>query len=265
MKACLRGKLETLQEELFSLQPGLIAVSGGVDSRFLLHAALLNKFDFQAVFFSGPLQTPLEKAVAVNWLLQQKVAFHVIFTDPLQVNGVGDNSVMRCYHCKRAMFGQALQLSRKLGLQAVLDGTQADDTREYRPGLRALQEIGIHSPLAVAGLTKNEIREIARELGLDSPEQPSRPCLLTRFSYGLTPSEEELVLVARAEAMLYDAGFENFRLRVLPERIVLQLAVSERKLWEEHKEAMLLRMRSIGIDIGQTFFSEKVSGFFDRA
>ncbi|MFP4071239.1 MAG: PP-loop superfamily ATP-utilizing enzyme [Desulfovibrionales bacterium] len=265
MGRSLQGKLDALYRELETLQPGLIAVSGGVDSRFLLHAALSRGLRYQAVFFSGPHQGAADKEYAVRWLVSQPVPFHVMYVDLLQVEGVGDNSELRCYFCKQALFRHARTLGRQLGLESILEGSQADDTGEYRPGLRALRELGIKSPLATAGLSKKEIRGAARKLGLERPDQPSRPCLLTRFSYGFAPTPRDLALVTRAEELLFEAGFASFRIRVLPGRVVLQLAEEEKDRFHQKGAAVVQHVKTLGLTIDEILFTQRVSGFFDQA
>lgn len=250
--------------------PGLIAVSGGLDSRFLAFCARRVSPNYRAVFFAGPHMTDDETADALAWLGCSGLIFHIVEQDPLLVPGVADNTRERCYLCKQALFAAANKLARIMGLAHVLDGTNASDLDKFRPGLKALQEQNVKSPLAEAGLTKDDIRSAARHLGLDNPDQPSRPCLLTRFEYGLSLDRKVIKRLNRAENMLRSLNLLRFRLRILGDsttkpRFLLQVDPLEKDKWLELEAKALAKLADLGFAPLEVSLETEVSGFFDRA
>lgn len=257
-------KLVELRSVLERLQPGLVAVSGGLDSRLLAHLAWKWGFDYQGVHLTGPHIALHESGAAVAWLAATGKPFHTLTTNPLRYASVLRNSVNRCYTCKKVMFLRVKELARDLRRPNILEGTHSSDTNRYRPGLKALKELSIKSPLAQVGLTKPELREIAREQGLDNPDQPSRPCLLTRFDYDLILTQEQLERTAAAELGLQQLGLKEYRLRIHHEdRFVLQLHPEERSRWEEIQTDGKSVLQSHGFEGTRVIFNENMSGYFD--
>ena len=202
-----------------------VAYSGGLDSRFLCHAALLLGCDVLAVHVFGPHIPPQESAGATAWAQQRGLPLHTARFDPLALPEVDTNSPQRCYGCKTGLVNLLrAELAAMTGQgqgRVLCDGTNADDLLAYRPGLRALEEGRVRSPLAEAGLSKAAIREAARATGLDRPEQRARPCLLTRMTYGMRPDAATLARLAAAEEELAAAGpLGDFRLRLTPEPVL---------------------------------------------
>jgi uncharacterized protein len=262
--AALARKLDALRAGLDALGPCLIAVSGGLDSRFLAHMAWAGNARHHAVFFSGPHMTPGEIKACRAWLDRSGQAFHIVEFSPLDIPDARANLRDRCYHCKLASFARGQGLRQELGLNFLLDGSNASDLKEFRPGRRALQDLAVRSPLAEHALTKEEIRRAAWELGLGDPGQPSRACLLTRFEYGYAPDPTLMTRIGRAEDALMALGVLHFRLRALRDgRFLLQLALSEKKIWELNQEQGLRILRSAGVDAPELLFAERVSGYFD--
>lgn len=200
-----------------------IAYSGGLDSRFLAHAANLANLEPELLHAHGPHIASGENRYARDWAIKNRMQLHILQADPLTVPEVAANDRMRCYHCKKALFSRLLAEAKGLPL---CDGTQASDSGTYRPGRAALQELGIRSPLAEAGLAKSEIRLLAAKTGMDNPGQKARPCLLTRFAYDLPPNRPALAALDKAEQRIesalhrfypcsIDAELPDFRLRHL--------------------------------------------------
>ena len=186
-----------------------VAYSGGLDSRFLCHAALLCGCDVLAVHVYGPHIPPQESAGAEAWARQRGLPLITAFFDPLALPEVESNSPQRCYGCKTGLvelLRGELAASAEGSGRVLCDGTNADDLQAYRPGLRALEEGRVRSPLAEAGLSKAAIREAARATGLDRPQQRARPCLLTRMAYGMRPDAATLARLAAAEDALVHIG-----------------------------------------------------------
>lgn len=211
-----------LQSELRAHTEGGIALafSGGVDSTLLLaELADLRKasyFPLLAVYFHSTFQTEAEARHAWTLAEQYGVPFVQMDVDLLAVPGISCNPEDRCYRCKHRLFSELLALAKKRGLHVVMDGSNADDARTYRPGRRALQELGVVSPLAACGWSKAEVRARAASLSVPVAAKPSTPCLATRFPYGTELTAEAFERVAAAERMLRgclgEAG--NIRVRV---------------------------------------------------
>jgi len=213
--SALSGKLSSLWSLLHEVSPVLVAYSGGVDSTTLLHAAAmrLGSEAVLAVTASGDVHTDGEAANAIEGAATIGVPHLVISTQELEIPGFSDNPPERCYHCKRSLYGRLMDIARDNGLKTVIDGANADDSHDHRPGLKASRELGVRSPLAEAGLTKEEVRTLAHEWGLTGWDRPSSPCLASRFPYGDRITKEALVMVAEAEAYLHDLGLETVRVR----------------------------------------------------
>lgn len=261
----LKFKVERAFGLIQASGPSLLAVSGGLDSRFLSWLAWEGGLNHEAVFFSGPHLAESEIHYARRWLEGRAPGWSEIAVSPLTDEAVRRNAKDRCYHCKYALFSRALEVARERGFAGVMDGTNASDLATYRPGIRALKELGVQSPLAGAGLTKGEIRLAGRLLGLPEPEQPARPCLLTRFGYGVSADEETLARIGRCEDALAALGFTDFRLRVPADgRFVLQLGEGDKSRWEKKggtaREAFLRE----GISVFETVVTQSVSGWYDR-
>ena len=211
----LDGKASSLESLLSELSPVLVAYSGGVDSATLLTAAWrrLGEDAVLAVTANGDVHTDEEAASAVDSAASLGVPHLVITTAELRIPGFAENSPDRCYECKRSLYGQLVDIARENGLKTVIDGANIDDYQDHRPGLRAAEESGVRSPLAEVGLTKEEVRALAREWGLGHWDKPSSPCLASRFPYGERITEEALTMVAEAERYLRSLGFETVRVR----------------------------------------------------
>ncbi|MFW6324950.1 MAG: PP-loop superfamily ATP-utilizing enzyme [Desulfovibrionales bacterium] len=260
-----RSKLDLLRDLLNSWSPSLIAVSGGIDSRFLSWTAVEQERRNEFIYFKGPHQDEAGKREALSWLTSLCARFHVVEFDPLAVPPLSTNPRDRCYLCKKHMFSKAREIAEKRGLRHILDGTQADDLTGYRPGRKAARELGVLSPLARTGLTKAEIRFSALEAGLSRPEQPARPCLLTRFPYGYTVTHKELGQIARGEEILRNAGIQKMRLRKqMGGEFLLQIDLREEKVWERAANQVVQSLRQEFITIRKVVYSPGVSGFFDK-
>lgn len=200
--------LERLHALLARYSPLALAFSGGLDSRFLAHAAALRSNEGVALHLfhiTGPHVPEEETLAARQWAEARGLPLLLLPVNPLALEGVRSNSPQRCYYCKTELFSrlrEAVNNHGELGAYTICDGTNADDCGMYRPGLRALEELGIRSPLAEAGIGKPLIRSLGRSMGLDNPEQAARPCLLTRFAYDVPASPPALQSLAVAEARI---------------------------------------------------------------
>lgn len=195
-----------------------VAFSGGVDSSLILYYACQTAKEegkkVYAMILHTMLQTKSEICRAKEAAVGMGAVPVVLEVDEWGEAGIEDNPPDRCYRCKRYLFGRMKEEAGKLGVSVILEGTNEDDLHVYRPGLRAVRELGICSPLADAGMTKEEVRREAGRLGLAVADKPSSPCLATRFPYGTKLTEEKLKRVEQAEAYLKNLGAENVRLRI---------------------------------------------------
>ena len=212
----LRAK--QLRDCLYSVSPDKkisIAYSGGLDSRFLSYFADSTGFTVELLHVQGPHVSPEETREAVQWAQQHGLPIRVLEINPLQIPEVAINSRERCYFCKHALFSTL----KKTASYPLCDGTNHSDLGQYRPGIRALKDLDIRSPLAEAGLKKSDIREIGRSIGLDHADQASRPCILTRFPYDRPLDVNEIRSVMQAELKISEflrkemIGPFRFRLR----------------------------------------------------
>ncbi len=208
-------KYNKLQENLKDLGRVMIAFSSGVDSTFLLKAAhdVLGE-NAIAITAGASLFPEREKSEAIDFCIRENIRHIILDRDVFSINGFADNPPDRCYLCKHALFSGFLKAASEEQIRYVAEGSNMDDKDDYRPGLRAIKELGIISPLQEAGLYKNEIRFLSRKLGLDTWEKPSFACLASRFVYGETITNEKLLMVDRAEKLLLEMGFEQFRVRI---------------------------------------------------
>lgn len=209
-----RGKLEKALSALAARGKLCAAFSGGVDSALLVKLACGLGLEVHAVTFDSTLQPAQDAARAARQAAEYGARHLILPVDPLAHPLVRSNSRDRCYHCKRALFAALREYAREQGIDAVIDGTNADDLEQYRPGLRALRELSIESPLARLGFTKKDVRALAEEIGLDVARRPSSPCLATRFPYGAVLTPEALDRCGKAEEWMRALGFPVVRVRV---------------------------------------------------
>ncbi|TAL36808.1 MAG: ATP-dependent sacrificial sulfur transferase LarE [Spirochaetes bacterium] len=208
-------KLAFLKELIRACESALVAFSGGVDSALVLavaREALGGRV--LAVTAVSDLHAPEERGMAEEIAQILGVRHEVAPIDLLAVDCVRANTRDRCYHCKKEIFSGLIERARAERLACVLDGTNADDEGAYRPGKRALAELGVKSPLRDAGLSKDEVRELARMYGLPSHDRPAAPCLATRIPYGTALSADILKRIGLAEKLLHERGFRVCRVRV---------------------------------------------------
>lgn len=210
----MQTKLDHLRSIIKSMESVAVAFSGGVDSTFLLKVAkeVLND-RIIAVTARSDMFVSNEYTDAKALAASFNVPLITVESDAIELPEVWQNSPDRCYYCKKAIFSTVLKIATEHHLHVVADGTHAGDTDDYRPGMRALQELGIRSPLKEAGLTKPEIRQLSQQMNLPTSGKPSMACLASRFPYGIPITPEKLHQVASAEAVLHDLGFDQVRVR----------------------------------------------------
>lgn len=208
-------KFKKLEEYLINLKKVLVAFSGGVDSTFLLKVCLdtLGRENVLAVTVSMPA-VPRRELEEAGEIAKYLGANHIVLIPKMpSKEKIFENPPERCYICKKDLFTELIELGREKGIMNVMDASNADDEKDYRPGLKALQELNIKSPLRELRFTKEEIRFYSKKLGLPTAEKPSLACLFTRFPYGERITEEKLFMVEKAEDVLKELGFTQYRVR----------------------------------------------------
>lgn len=229
-----------------------IAFSGGVDSAYLLSASAAWSRRTAAYFIRTPFQPDFELEDAQAVALRLGTTLTVIKYDVLSVPEVAANPADRCYYCKRALFSLLLDRARQDGFPLVLDGCNASDDASCRPGMRALRELGVRSPLRECGITKSDVRRLAREAGLPVWSKPSYACLATRIPTGTAILPEDLERAARGERALMARGFSDFRLRLRGAEALLQVREEQtalaRELLPELREHLAADFRDIALD-----------------
>lgn len=211
----LTKKYENLKEYLNSLESVAVAFSGGVDSTFLLKVAHDTLGDNAVAVTARSCSFPeRELNEAIVFCKSEGIKHYIVDSEELDIEGFSENPPNRCYLCKKELFEKIIKLAQKENLKNIVEGSNLDDNGDYRPGLQAVSELGIKSPLRVAELNKEEIRSLSKELGLPTWNKQSFACLSSRFVYGETISRDKLSMVDKAEQLLLDLGFHQVRVRI---------------------------------------------------
>jgi pyridinium-3,5-biscarboxylic acid mononucleotide sulfurtransferase len=240
-------KLNGLKKHIETLGSMAVAYSGGVDSTFLLKIAhdVLHE---QVIAVTAASSTYPERECREAFDFTKKAGInHVLFhSEELDIEGFSDNPVNRCYLCKNELFSKIKEIAAQKGIEYVAEGSNMDDLSDYRPGMQAIKELGIVSPLKEAGLKKDDIRRLSKEMGLPTWDKPAFACLSSRFPYGHQITRAKLQMVDKAEQYLMDLGFRQVRVRHHGDMARIEISPRERsrfvdahlmdKIYEKFKE-----------------------------
>lgn len=242
----------TLKEYFGNNPEAAIAFSGGCDSALLLWAACRYGKKCRAYYVKTPFQPEFELQDALKLAGELKAPLTVIEHDTLTNATIAGNPQDRCYYCKKELFGLICKKAADDGFSLVLDGTNASDSDADRPGMRALRELSVGSPLRECGLTKPMVRELSQQAGLFTWDKPAYACLATRFPTGIALTEEGLKKVELSEKALHDMGFSDLRVRVRNGGALVQVPAAQLPLLKsrtaEVKRALSLYFENISID-----------------
>ena len=240
-------KATRLDKILKDLNSFIIAFSGGVDSSFLLHRANnIGNLRLMAVTIRTPYMSAREIDEAIQFTAEHGINHHIIDVSIPEI--IRHNPIERCYLCKKTLFGKIIKYASDTNYKYILDGTNADDKGDFRPGLKALSELEIRSPLAEAGLAKKDIRELAKKAHLPLWEKPAMACLLTRIPYDTEISDGMLRMIEEAEELLFEKGYPGSRVRAHNDiaRIECMPGFIEKIINDPEKNNIVKSLKKIG-------------------
>lgn len=243
----LSEKFTALKENLKSLESVAVAFSSGVDSTFLLKTAhdVLGGRAI-AVTARSAMYPKRELDEAVEFCKKENIK-HILFNhEEFAIDGFSKNPENRCYLCKRELFKKIWEIAAENAVSCVLEGSNMDDLGDYRPGLQAISELNIKSPLREVGLSKADIRALSKELGLSTWNKQSFACLASRFVYGETIDREKLSMVDKAEQLLFEMGFTQFRVRIHGSIARIEVYSGEFEKLLENRERITLEFKKYG-------------------
>ncbi len=256
--------IEPLQQRI------CVAFSAGVDSTVLLYScclaakqAGLPNDNIAAVTFATALHPQADLQEAKRITSNLGIRHIVLEIDELACPQVVQNGIERCYHCKKELFSHAINFARENGYAIVMDGTNADDLKTYRPGIRAIRELKVQSPLAENGFTKEQVRQLAAEMGLDCASKPATPCLATRIPYDTPLDRKTLQKIEKGEAFLHQEGFEQCRLRVHENLARIEILPKDFDILLQKKEKISKEILKLGFSFVTMDLQGLRSGCYD--
>lgn len=242
-----QSKMENLKKMLRKMGSVVIAFSGGVDSTFLLKVAqeVLGKRTIAVTAASSTYpKTELEEAKRLAQLIG--VRHIIINSEETELENFKQNPPNRCYYCKKELFSKLKEIAKKEKTNYVLDGTNYDDLVDFRPGLQALRELNIASPLREAKLTKEDIRNLSKKMNLDTWDKPACACLASRFPYGVRITKERLDRIDRAENFIRNLGVKQLRVRYHNEIARIEVNKKDIQLVLRHSDSIVKKFKELG-------------------
>ena len=256
----LLKKYDDLKMMLKDFGSVAVAFSSGVDSTFLLYVAKEVLGDKVIAVSAKSCSFPERELTEAKEFCEAHKIRHIIFeSEELEIEGFSENPVNRCYICKHELFEKIIKIAENEGISVILEGSSQDDNGDYRPGLQAVAELGIKSPLRSVGFTKEDIRALSKYLNHPTWEKPSFACLASRFVYGETITKEKLAMVDKAEQMLLDLGFRQVRVRIhgTMARIEVLPDEFEKLISEEIRSQIIASFKSFGF----TYVTMDLTGY----
>jgi uncharacterized protein len=258
MASSVDQKLEQLRKLLRGFESVVIAYSGGFDSSFLLKVATDVLGDRAIALTSVSASLPRrEREEAVRIARKYRARHLLVDTREIDNPAYAKNPQNRCYYCKTELFSVALEKKRELGFAEVVDGSTLDDLDDFRPGHEAAREAGVRSPFVEVGLRKSELRELARQMGLDYWDKPSSACLSSRIPYGVEITADRLQSVEAFEDALRDLGLKQLRVRFHDQVARIEVAEEQMKSAFEQRAAILRAGKAAGF----TFIALDLAGY----
>lgn len=262
----LTQKIDSLKAYLERMGPTLVAFSGGVDSSFLLTvASQVLRNDVIALMTVSPSTPPHDEQQAIELVKRLKVELLRIQHNELDISEYAANPINRCYFCKSSLYEICQREAKRLTLDSIADGINLDDLTDYRPGLQSAKEYDVRHPLVEAGLTKADIRQASRLLGLSTWDKPASPCLSSRIPYGTHITATMLSHIAQAEAFLYTLGIAQVRVRYdgRSARIEIGSEALKRVASQESLQKIGAKLKSLGIPLVTLDLEGYRSGVFN--
>lgn len=244
----IEKKYNRLEDLLKSYGSIAVAFSGGVDSSFLVIAAkkILGKKNLLAINLVSSMQPESEENYAKEFADKYDIDLIRIPADEYSIEGFVQNSKDRCYYCKHSIFSKVIEISKENGFKVVADGTNADDEGDYRPGMKALKELNVKSPLKEVELTKSEIRTLLKEMNVETYNKPSAACLASRVPYGTEITKEILKQVELSEEYLKSLGFVNHRVRYHGNLARIEVTENQFQLLIDNRLDIVKNLKSFG-------------------